>query len=77
MGLAIQRAHDVRPAGSMFVTNPFPPLCFSGILFPLEKHMQVIRLTLYIAAVASASAAQPEFEVASVKPAAPVTGHFQ
>jgi hypothetical protein len=39
--------------------------------------MQAIRLTLYIAAVASAAAAQPEFEVASVKPAAPVTGHFQ
>jgi uncharacterized protein (TIGR03435 family) len=61
----------------MFVTNPFPPLCFSAILFPLEKHTQAIRLTLYIAAVASAAAAQLEFEVASVKPAAPVTGHFQ
>jgi uncharacterized protein (TIGR03435 family) len=39
--------------------------------------MQAIRLTLYIAAVASAGAGQPEFEVASVKPAAPVAGHFQ
>jgi uncharacterized protein (TIGR03435 family) len=37
--------------------------------------MQAIRLMLYIAAVGSA--AQPEFEVASIKPAAPVTGHFQ
>jgi uncharacterized protein (TIGR03435 family) len=39
--------------------------------------MQAIRLTLYIAAIASAAAAQPEFDVASVKPAAPVTGHFE
>jgi uncharacterized protein (TIGR03435 family) len=39
--------------------------------------MQAIRLTLLIAAVAFSAAAQPEFEVASVKPAAPVTGHFQ
>jgi uncharacterized protein (TIGR03435 family) len=61
----------------MFVTNPFPRPRFSCTLPPEENNMQAFRLILYIAAVASAAAAQPEFEVASVKPAAPVTGHFQ
>jgi uncharacterized protein (TIGR03435 family) len=61
----------------MFVTNPFPRPRFSCTLLPGDNHMQAIRLMLFIAAVAAAAAAQPEFEVASVKPAAPVTGHFQ
>jgi uncharacterized protein (TIGR03435 family) len=61
----------------MFVTNLFPRPRFSCILPPGESNMEAIRLALCIAAVASAAAAQPEFEVASVKPAAPVSGHFQ